>query len=404
MIHGILTNLRAIELDDSALVYDWFNTPAVMDGWGFGVAVVSRTIVAERVAEWIDQERTAGRPVAFIIERAADRRALGLLLAIPLDRERRILRLSLLIGDQDEWGNGYGGDAVDAFLVAAFDGWNAHRIELELEAGNTRAARLYATAGFQVEAVKRGHRVREGVRLDVSVLSIVVDDWRNRENTEYARSRAQNPDEPFDVVLADGTPAGYHKPRWRVHRDGDWHRSLHVWVCGLEDGEPFLDFQRRAFDKDTYPGALDATIGGHLTAGEHVAHAYREIEEEVGIVVDPGELFHVGTRRGVNEQGTLIRDREIQELHLLRWDRPLGEYRLNVDELAGMVRVRISDAVTILSGARSTIECRYLSAPDRSIEVIDVGIDDFIPTIDHYFLRVALACSRFLAGETPIVV
>ena len=126
MIHGILTNLRAIELDDSALVYDWFNTPAVMDGWGFGVAVVSRTIVAERVAEWIDQERTAGRPVAFIIERAADRRALGLLLAIPLDRERRILRLSLLIGDQYEWGNGYGGDAVDAFLVAAFDGWRAY--------------------------------------------------------------------------------------------------------------------------------------------------------------------------------------------------------------------------------------------------------------------------------------
>ncbi|MEZ4495944.1 MAG: hypothetical protein R2845_04000 [Thermomicrobiales bacterium] len=77
MIPGILTNLRAIRLDDSALVYDWFNTPAVMDGWGFGVAVVSRTIVAERVAEWIDQERTAGRPVAFIIERAADRRALG---------------------------------------------------------------------------------------------------------------------------------------------------------------------------------------------------------------------------------------------------------------------------------------------------------------------------------------
>ena len=69
-----------------------------------------------------------------------------------------------------------------------------------------------------------------------------------------------------------------------------------------------------------------------------------------------------------------------------------------------MVRVRIADVVEILSGTRPTIECRYLSAPDRSIEVIDVGIDDFIPTIDHYFLRVALACRRFLAGETPIVV
>ncbi|MEZ4495945.1 MAG: hypothetical protein R2845_04005 [Thermomicrobiales bacterium] len=66
-----------------------------------------------------------------------------------------------------------------------------------------------------------------------------------------------------------------------------------------------------------------------------------------------------------------------------------------------MVRVRIADTV-ILSGMESTIECRYLAASDVSIERIE--IDDFIPTIDHYFLRVGLACRRFLAGETPIVV
>ena len=47
---------------------------------------------------------------------------------------------------------------------------------------------------------------------------------------------AQDPDEPFDVITADGKPTGRVKSRAEVHRDGDWHRAIHVWLAGVEIG------------------------------------------------------------------------------------------------------------------------------------------------------------------------
>src|SRR5215211_8527831 len=96
-------------------------------------------------------------------------------------------------------------------------------------------------------------------------------------------SLAQDPTERFDVVNADGTPTGRTKARRDVHRDGDWHRAVHVWIAGIgRDGEPFLLFQRRGPEKDTWPNRLDETVGGHYRAGEQLRDSLREVEEEIG--------------------------------------------------------------------------------------------------------------------------
>ncbi|HVL25125.1 MAG TPA: NUDIX domain-containing protein, partial [Thermomicrobiales bacterium] len=125
---------------------------------------------------------------------------------------------------------------------------------------------------------------------------------------------AQDPDELFDVVTADGTPTGITKRRADVHRDGDWHRAIHVWVYGIDDEErmPFLLLNQRGKHKDTWPGVLDATVGGHLAAGETVEEAFREIEEEIGIAADPARIRFAGTRPRSSESMPGIIDREIQ--------------------------------------------------------------------------------------------
>ena len=109
---------------------------------------------------------------------------------------------------------------------------------------------------------------------------------------------AQDPGEPFDVITADGKPTGRVKSRAEVHRDGDWHRAIHVWVAGVDDrGAPFLTFQRRSPHKDTWPARYDATVGGHYRAGETLAETVREVEEEIGIIPDPRELRPLGSPR-----------------------------------------------------------------------------------------------------------
>ena len=60
-----------------------------------------------------------------------------------------------------------------------------------------------------------------------------------------------------------GMKAGHTKARSVVHRDGDWHRAVHVWILCLETGE--LVLQRRAETKDAWAGLLDiSTAGGML--------------------------------------------------------------------------------------------------------------------------------------------
>jgi RimJ/RimL family protein N-acetyltransferase len=93
-IQGVTTNLRAIEHEDALLLYRWLNEPAVMAGWGQSVSAVSQAVVSRQVAGWIEREAEIGRPVGFVVE-TLDARPVGLIVAMPEDRERRVVRLSL---------------------------------------------------------------------------------------------------------------------------------------------------------------------------------------------------------------------------------------------------------------------------------------------------------------------
>ena len=133
-------------------------------------------------------------------------------------------------------------------------------------------------------------------------------------------------EEEFDVLDAGGRPTGRTKARSAVHRDGDWHAAVHVWVllqcpCAgqlsgrREAGAPgalleralhgdegaggsgacearcescqsewkFL-LQRRALHKDSWPGMWDISAAGHVAAGGRMLEtAQRELWEELGL-------------------------------------------------------------------------------------------------------------------------
>ena len=123
-----------------------------------------------------------------------------------------------------------------------------------------------------------------------------------RMTTRGQPETAQDPGEPFDIITADGKPTGRVKSRAEVHRDGDWHRAIHVWVAGVDEhGASFLTVQRRSPYKDTWPGRFDATVGGHYRAGETLAETLREVEEEIGVIPDLKDLRPLGVRVCANE-------------------------------------------------------------------------------------------------------
>lgn len=215
---------------------------------------------------------------------------------------------------------------------------------------------------------------------------------------------AQDPRELFDVLHADGTPTGRVKERALVHRDGDWHRALHVWVAGIDADGPFLLAQRRSLDKDTWPGHLDVTVGGHYRAGEGFAQVVREIDEEIGLMPAPIELRPIGLRVCANEREPGILDRELQDVFLWRNDAPLDAYRPNPDELVELVKLPLAPLLDLLGGSLAAVSATRLRATSRVIEPTTIERDDFIPTIDRYFYRCAIAAQLALRGERHVSV
>ena len=208
---------------------------------------------------------------------------------------------------------------------------------------------------------------------------------------------AQDPDELFEVVTATGESTGVAKRRADIHRDGDWHRSIHLWFVGGEGHDAWIMYQRRGANKDTSPGQLDPTVGGHLASGETWVEALREAEEEVGVAVDPTMIEPAGCRRGVTESGGVI-DREIQTIYFVRSDADLDSFRPNAAEVAAVIRIRIADLIPVLTGQEAWCWGETWTAEGKR-QRDRITRDDMAPQVDNYSLRVCLAARAFLRGE-----
>ena len=203
--------------------------------------------------------------------------------------------------------------------------------------------------------------------------------------------------ELFDLYDAAGHALGCAKARDEVHRDGDWHRSAHIWIYTSEGR---LLFQRRAPDKDTWPGRLDASVGGHYRAGEGLPGAVREAREELGIDVDPVELVPLGTRRVVSLEPGVI-DREIQDIYLLRRDLPLTAYHPDPDEIDGLALVDGGEAARLHAGTIEQAAAEVLPRGATATETHTITPADLIPGRGDYLAALARAVSDVLAGRAP---
>jgi isopentenyldiphosphate isomerase len=202
-------------------------------------------------------------------------------------------------------------------------------------------------------------------------------------------------DELLDVLDDLGRPTGEVVYKGEAHRRGLFHRCFHCWIAGQDAAGPYLLVQRRAAAKDTWPGYLDVTAAGHLQSGEEpVMGGLRELEEDLGLRVDPGRLVPLGTRRIEQEipQGC---DREFHDVFLLLDGTPPQDLRLQEGEVETVLRVGLGDVEALGAGVSAREYAR------GGIYDTRVSLADFVPNEDDYLQRVAGAARRVLAGEDP---
>ncbi len=203
-------------------------------------------------------------------------------------------------------------------------------------------------------------------------------------------------DELIDILDEAGRPTGEVAPKGEAHRLGLWHRCFHCWISGSDPEGAYLLVQRRAAGKDTWPGYLDVTAAGHLASGEEILDGLREVEEELGLRVEPERLVSLGCRRIEHEVPGGC-DREFHEVFLLLDSTPPADLELQAEEVASVLRVGLDDVVALYEAG---------SAPAREYAggesvAARISLADFVPHDDEHLRRVAAAARRMHAGEVP---
>ncbi|MFN8411248.1 MAG: GNAT family protein [Anaerolineales bacterium] len=86
--------------------------------------------------------------------------------------------VGIAIGNREDWGKGYGTDAMRVVLRYGFTELNLRRVTLTVFEYNPRAIRSYEKAGFQHEGRIRQALLRDGKRWDMFYMGILRDDWK----------------------------------------------------------------------------------------------------------------------------------------------------------------------------------------------------------------------------------
>ena len=116
--------------------------------------------------------------------------------------------------------------------------------------------------------------------------------------------------------------------REAIHKKGLWHETFHCW---LTDGVHVF-IQKRSATKKDFPSLYDITAAGHLMVNEEIMDGVREIEEELGIDVDPSKLKRMGAVRDVIKLPSFI-DKEFANVFLYTSTFSQDDFSLQQDEV-----------------------------------------------------------------------
>jgi len=177
MIEGKTVRLRSVELSDvDELVESWNNIELRNLLGAAALGPMSRGEEEEWVrSTWKDKrERTR---FVFAIEEVKEKKLLGTASLFNCNWVDRSAVLGIDIHGSENWGKGYGSEAVRLLLDFAFKSLNLNRVELEMLDFNERAQRCYRKVGFKEIGIRRQGKFVDGKPRNVILMDILKDEW-----------------------------------------------------------------------------------------------------------------------------------------------------------------------------------------------------------------------------------
>src|SRR5262249_15719628 len=158
-----------------------------------------------------------------------------------------------------------------------------------------------------------------------------------------------------------------------------------------------LVFQRRSAAKDTHPRALDAAVTGHLRAGESVADALREAEEEIGLRVQASDLWPIGRSRRMDRTKPGIVANEVQAIFMVKDPVDSAALRPSPAEIEALVALPLASAPKVLCGGGEALGMR-LSGEGGAFVWEPIRAADFVPAQDGYYEKAFESVAVVIGG------
>lgn len=181
--------------------------------------------------------------------------------------------------------------------------------------------------------------------------------------------------ELLDVVDENGIPTGETVEREKAHREGIRHRTSHVWIARVKDGKVELLLQRRSLNKDSHPGCLDISSAGHITAGTgYVESAIRELEEELGIIVEASELHFCGKKRRAYKKhfhGHEFFDNQVSNVYVMARDVDIEEIVCQESEICEVLWMPFDEVYSMVEEDEVNIRNEGENAAIKSCITLD---------------------------------
>ena len=137
--------------------------------------------------------------------------------------------------------------------------------------------------------------------------------------------------EYFDVLNENGEFTGRVESRDVCHKEGLWHRANYGFIFN-KNGDVLL--QKRSKNKKLWPDLWDITAGGHVLSGEWGYQALiREVNEELGIVLEENDIKYLVGSTSVNINGDVI-NKHFNECFIISKDIDISDIALQEDEVS----------------------------------------------------------------------
>ena len=174
LFQGSLVRLTALTAEDLPTLVRWYQDAEFLRLFDSRPAYPK---TEPELKDWLEELRKDKDTFAFGIRLLESDDLIGYLEVDGIDWQHGACGMGLGIGDQDDWGKGYGLEATQLGLGYAFNELNLHRVTITIFDYNERSMALAKKAGFQREGVSRERLQRDGARRDMLWYGLLRHEW-----------------------------------------------------------------------------------------------------------------------------------------------------------------------------------------------------------------------------------